>query len=530
MNPSPRYAHTLIELLVVLVIVGILIAVTVPAIQRARASARQAQCIQQQGQLSKAVHLHLADEPYGRFPGFRGFAADGTTVASWVPQLFEYLGRRDVNGAASNPTYVELLVCPSDHGPTDAPRLSYVVNGGQPDIDSPADGVFFDHAKPVGERTYITKDEFADGLANTILLTENLDATRWDEAGETNLCVLWPLAAGDEINRGSGARPSSHHSGGFVAAFADGSVRFLAEDRFNDDPNVYTDQSIYAAMLTPGGNDAWDGGGGGGGGGGEPEPTIHVYLVAGQSNADGRGNPADLPRSPVDLQQPQTDIAYYFRIQGNGHPLSGELTTLRPGTSESGQFGPAISFGRALADATAGDAATSIAIIKYANGGTNLHSQWKAGGDSSTAGDGPEYTQFQNTVTEGLAALAAAHPEKTLRIKGIIWMQGESDTLDGTRANAYEANLTAFIDDVRQTIGSDLPFVIGRLSSAQTALNATRLQTVRDAQTAVASADPLVGIVNTDGFSLKSDDLHFDAQGQQELGSGFAAVLSGLSN
>ena len=258
-----RKAHSLIELLVVLIIVGVLIAIIVPAVQRSREAARMAQCIHNQAQLAKAVHMHLADEPYGRYPGYRAFGADGTTVIGWAPQVFEYLGRSDLNPTQA--TYIDVLVCPSNQGPKDQPRLNYVVNGGQPDLDSPADGIFFDHAKDA--KVYITKDDFRDGLTNTILLAENLDATQWNVTDETNQCILWPLTAGNEVNKGTGARPSSHHPGGFVAAFADGSVKFMNETQLNDDP------AVYVALLTPGGDDAEAVSGGAGGGEGGTGPT-----------------------------------------------------------------------------------------------------------------------------------------------------------------------------------------------------------------------------------------------------------------
>lgn len=267
-----RFGHSLIEMLVVLIIVGVLIAIAVPAVQRARESTRQAQCIHNQGQLAKAIHLHLADEPYGRFPGYRAFAADGTTAIGWAPQVFEYLGRNDMPADPTQATFVEMLACPSDQAPTNQPRLNYVGNGGQPGIDSPADGIFYDHAKPIGERVYITKDDFKDGMSNTIMLAENVDATRWNVTDEANQCILWPLVAGSEINNGVGARPSSHHPGGFVAALADGSVRFFSASQFNGDAAIGTLASVYVAMLTPGGNDiAADGAGDGNSEGGDDE-------------------------------------------------------------------------------------------------------------------------------------------------------------------------------------------------------------------------------------------------------------------
>ena len=256
--PSTRRAHSLIEMLVVVLIAGVLMAIAVPAIQRSRASARQAQCISHQADLAKAVHMFVARDGY--FPGFRYQEAGGTDAIGWAAQLFSFLGRNDLDPAQA--VYIETLVCPADPGPRDRPRMNYVANGGQAGVDSVADGIFFDHAKPLAERVYITRDDFVDGLSNTILIAENLDATEWNVTDEENQCILWPLTAGNEVNAGSGPRPSSHHPGGFVTAFADGTVRFMAEREINDDTNVHTDQSIYVALLTPGGSDLPTTGGG----------------------------------------------------------------------------------------------------------------------------------------------------------------------------------------------------------------------------------------------------------------------------
>ena len=241
-----------------------------------------------------------------------------------------------------------------------------------------------------------------------------------------------------------------------------------------------------------------------------------VLMLAGQSNADGRAAVFELP---PDLQSPQNDVDFYYMVEGQ----SPVLTTLRPGLSETSQFGPEIRLGRRYADIYAGEEGTRVAIIKYANGGTNLHTQWKPGGDATTNGDGPEYVVFQNTATSGLAALAAAHPNATIELVAFVWMQGESDADNDAGANAYQANLAAFISDVRATYGASLPFLISRLSAGQTAINATRLATVCAAQDAVAAADPLTGILDTDSFGMKSDNLHFDGAGQMAMGSGFAA-------
>ncbi len=252
-----------------------------------------------------------------------------------------------------------------------------------------------------------------------------------------------------------------------------------------------------------------------------PAPVVtrlRVFLQAGQSNADGRATPGDLP---TDLQQPQGDIDFYYKVEGG----SGTLTTLRPGLSETGQFGPEITFGHDLNTMLNSDSTTRVAVIKYANGGTRLATQWKAGGDATTTGDLSEYVTFQKTVTDGMAAFAAAYTGAVIEIEGMIWHQGESDTFADTYANAYAANLADFIADIRATYGANLPFVVGRLSTLQTALDATRLETVRQAQTTVAEADPFTGLVGTDPFPLLGDNLHYNADGQQSMGSAFARQL-----
>ena len=245
---------------------------------------------------------------------------------------------------------------------------------------------------------------------------------------------------------------------------------------------------------------------------------IHVYLLGGQSNADGRPVASDLPTSPVNLQEPQDDVDFYPRDN---------LTTLRPATFFSGgevKFGPEITMGRRLSDSLGGRAGIRVAILKYALGGTKLATDWVPGGDATTTGDGPQYAAFQQTVTNGLDALAAAYPNATLELEGMVWVQGESDA-NSTDAPNYESNLTAFIADLRATYGDGLPFVLSRLSSGQTALNSTYLTTIRNAQTTVADADSLTEWVDTDGFGLSGDNLHFDATGQQQLGNATAGAL-----
>lgn len=256
---------------------------------------------------------------------------------------------------------------------------------------------------------------------------------------------------------------------------------------------------------------------------------LRVFLLGGQSNALGSNQiePSKLPTSPENLQLPREDIPFYpsgNNVIGAENPYE-RVIGLQPLT----RFGPEITMARGLADGLANGVTTQVAIIKYARGATNLYENWKAGGDATPTGDGAAYQSFQISVEEGLAALAEKYPNAIIEIEGMLWVQGEWDA-NPSQAGNYETNLTHFIADIRLTYGADLPFVISRLSSGQTYLDAASLAAVQAAQDAVASADPLTSVFNTDSFPLFSDELHFDETGLQQIGNAASAQLLDFLN
>jgi prepilin-type N-terminal cleavage/methylation domain-containing protein len=77
---------TLVELLVVITIIGILIALLLPAVQAAREAARQTQCGNNLKQMALGVHdFHSA---YGGVPPL---FSDGTGHASWMVHILPYI-------------------------------------------------------------------------------------------------------------------------------------------------------------------------------------------------------------------------------------------------------------------------------------------------------------------------------------------------------------------------------------------------------------------------------------------------------
>jgi prepilin-type processing-associated H-X9-DG protein/prepilin-type N-terminal cleavage/methylation domain-containing protein len=113
-----RAAFTLVELLVVIAIIGALVALLLPAVQRARAASRTTQCKNQMRQLVLATHQYC-DTHGGKFPG-HWHLNNGSGAHSWVFALAPWVESVDA-----------IRVCPEDRyfdERTQVKGSSYVIN------------------------------------------------------------------------------------------------------------------------------------------------------------------------------------------------------------------------------------------------------------------------------------------------------------------------------------------------------------------------------------------------------------------
>jgi len=220
---------TIIELLVVVAIIGLLVALLLPAIGIARESSRRSQCLNQLRQIALAIHEY--HEAIGSFPpgnvtrgagiclggpsGSQGYPSEDG--ANWClsilpfveqPALFEAYDFEDYNEAWQNrevcETVVAIYTCPSDlrteqlsvpaTGPASALALnlpyrpgSYRAVAGRSDglryLDSAELGAFPREDRgaihTIGVLNFTTEkyQNVTDGLSNTLMLGESATRT-----------------------------------------------------------------------------------------------------------------------------------------------------------------------------------------------------------------------------------------------------------------------------------------------------------------------------------------------------------------
>jgi phospholipase/lecithinase/hemolysin len=238
-----------------------------------------------------------------------------------------------------------------------------------------------------------------------------------------------------------------------------------------------------------------------------------VFLLGGQSNMVGQGLSSEL------------EAPYQNSPEGVLFWLNGWVP-LSPGFGNTpAHFGPEVAFGRSIRDAIPND---RIYLVKYGSNGKSLYQDFEPY-------RGRYFLEMMETYGSALADLDKAG--LVYEIAGMVWMQGESDAYE-SQADAYEANLTSFIEVMRRELQTpDLPFIIARVLDyfggslppkigEQT--EPTQASIVRAAQISVAQKTPNVFWFDTDQFAVVDpgeNPGHYGTQGQLALGKAFAEAI-----
>ena len=247
-------AFTLVELLVVIAIIGILISISLPAVQASRERARRLSCASKLSQLILALQNY--EMAAGVYPAGVTNAtgpirneAKGNHI-SWTARILPYLeqpnayrqldfslGAYDPKNAPVRKLGFSVLSCPS--APlTSGARSNYAAC--HHDVESPIDddnhGVFFLNRQ-------LRHDEVLDGASHMIFvgekrmdLSDDLGWLSGTRATLRNTGTPLRLARSEGSTGGQQPDPitavggfSSFHPGGSQFVFGDGAVRFLGK-------------------------------------------------------------------------------------------------------------------------------------------------------------------------------------------------------------------------------------------------------------------------------------------------------------
>ena len=251
--PRRRRGATLVELLVVMTIIGLLVALLLPAVQMARESARRMRCQNNLRQIGVALH-HYHDHwryfPPGGVEWRPWRSTRGEKQLAWSVYLLPYLGEQalydalDLQKAFDAPENAEaaaivlpLYLCPS------TPRKSLRVEGrGACDYGGIyGERITSPNYPPKGTMLYDTPVSIGmirDGTSQTLIVSEDsaFHDGQWingrnifDQAFAINAAPAFE----NDIR--------SEHPGGANALLCDGSARFL---------NEHMELAVLAAICT----------------------------------------------------------------------------------------------------------------------------------------------------------------------------------------------------------------------------------------------------------------------------------------
>jgi prepilin-type N-terminal cleavage/methylation domain-containing protein/prepilin-type processing-associated H-X9-DG protein len=254
-----RLAFTLVELLTTIAIIGVLVALALPAAQAARAAARRSVCSNQLRQWGLGLHNHVAAQrrlPAGYLSGVLPDGEDAGPGWGWGVQLLPYVEggaafaladlAQPVGGPAAAKLRTRALpgsVCPSDanfEDVLDVPEIgtgavlcrmaaaSYVASAGtvRPTCKFCRDQ--FDGA--FGRNRGVEPRELLDGLSKTLALGER--STRWAAA------ALWGVVPRAQLK-------DHQHPGHYVAGPA-----YVLGTTFKDGFNIEESTIEHEAMMT----------------------------------------------------------------------------------------------------------------------------------------------------------------------------------------------------------------------------------------------------------------------------------------
>jgi hypothetical protein len=213
-----------------------------------------------------------------------------------------------------------------------------------------------------------------------------------------------------------------------------------------------------------------------------PQSSRDVFLLAGQSNMAGRGVVEAADKQPL----PGISV---FTKEKTWAPAVDPLHFDKPAIAGVG-------LGRTFAATLQKQAGLrEIGLVPAAMGGSSLQ-EWSPGG-----------VLFNNAVERTKAAGG--------RLRGILWHQGESDSVAGLDST-YAERWLVVMKALREAVG-DVPVVVGELGRFN-----PKYAAVSEQLASLPVRASRVAFVSAEGLKAKEDGIHFDAPALKEFGRRYA--------
>jgi len=236
--------------------------------------------------------------------------------------------------------------------------------------------------------------------------------------------------------------------------------------------------------------------------------TLDLFLLAGQSNMKGRGV---IHMNPV----LDPDILFFHSEQKKWYvardPLHAKGIPDRIDKSDNAGTGPGMSFARELRPAST---EMKIGLIPAARGGASIN-LYKENG-----------SQYKLSL-ELMQQARESAPVKS-RVCAVLWLQGESDSMNEKQYLSYEEKLLSVIKNYRAAFANpDLPFLVCTIGSFIPDQKADRFPYTKQInEILLALPDKCPHTACVDARDLRDghigDYVHYSTEAQLEIGKRFA--------
>lgn len=230
--------------------------------------------------------------------------------------------------------------------------------------------------------------------------------------------------------------------------------------------------------------------------------SIDVYIIAGQSNAVGGGKVNQLP-STIKTSYQNAKVWNYTNNSIEPYELGINTNLLHNWT---GTFGPEAALAANIVTKNKND----FIILKYAYSGSSMHTDWNP--DTG----GYLYTGLMKAIND--LNKKASDEKIILNYKAMFWMQGEADVAP-EYSLYYPQRLSTLITNIRSKVkNNSLPIILGQVMGNRTDTTTTNFH---HQQESFVEKDNYATLVPTYDLSLENDNLHYNTEGQIELGNRF---------